>query len=75
VLEGADQADFGGEEVTTEVRGEAEGEVEGEECEGLHEREHEHEHVGEEGELRGAVSDYMIHLVWVDWDFFRDWRL
>ncbi|KAH0829138.1 putative helicase SWR1 [Lanmaoa asiatica] len=71
VLEGADQADFGAEEMT-EPRGETEGgvQVEGE-AEG---EEGEHEHGGEEGE-GGSVSDYMIHLVRMDWDFFRDWRL
>ena len=68
VLEGADKADFGAEE-TTEPRGETgetgvhvEGEAEGDEGE--------HDH--DDG---GSVSDYMIHVVWADWDFFRDWRL
>lgn len=73
VLEGADQADFGAEEMT-EPRGETEGGVhvegEGEAEEG----EHEHEHGGEEGD-GGSVSDFMIHSVRTDWDFFRDWRL
>ena len=71
VLEGADKADFGAEEVV-EPRGETEsgvqveGEAEGEEGE--------HDHGGDEGD-GGSVSDYMIHFVWKDWDFFRDWRL
>lgn len=71
VLEGADQADFGAEEMV-EPRGETEGgvHVEGE-AEG---DEGEHDHGGEEGD-GGSVSDYMIHVVRTDWEFFRDWRL
>lgn len=71
VLEGADKADFGAEEIA-EPRGETEGGVHVEaEAEG---EEGEHDHGGEEGE-GGTVSDYMIHFVRTDWDFFRDWRL
>lgn len=69
VLEGADQAEFGAEEMV-EARGETEGghvEGEGEGDDG------EHEH-GEEAD-GGSVSDYMIRVVRTAWDFFRDWRL
>jgi len=68
VLEGADKADFGAEEMTEPRDGgvQVEGEAEGEEGE--------HDHGGEEGES-GSVSDYMIRFVRTDWDFFRDWRL
>ena len=71
VLEGADQADFGAEEMA-EPRGETEGgvQVEGD-AEG---EEGEPDHGGEEGD-GGSVSDYMIHFARTDWDFFRDWRL
>lgn len=61
VLEGADQADFGAEEMAESRGGEAE----------VEEGEHEH---GEDAD-GGSVSDYMIRFVRTDWDFFRDWRL
>lgn len=71
VLEGADQADFGAEEVA-EPRGETDSGVQGEGE--VEVEEGEHEHGGEEGD-GGSVPDYMIHVVRTDWDFFRDWRL
>ncbi|KAG9312128.1 WR1 complex protein, SNF2 family DNA-dependent ATPase [Chiua virens] len=63
VLEGADQADFGAEEMA-EVRGDGgvQGEAEGDD--GEHERDEE-----------GGTSDYMIRVVRINWEFFRDWRL
>ncbi|KAF8435050.1 SNF2 family N-terminal domain-containing protein [Boletus edulis BED1] len=68
VLEGADKADFGAEEMM-EARVETEGGMRMEEGE-----EGEQDHGGEEGE-GGSVSDYMIRVVRTGWDFFRDWRL
>ena len=71
VLEGADKADFGAEEMT-ETRAETEGGVQGDgEAEA---EEGEQDHGGEEVE-GGSVSDYMIRFVRADWALFRDWRL
>ncbi|KAH7883234.1 SNF2 family N-terminal domain-containing protein [Phlebopus sp. FC_14] len=73
-LEGADQADFGAEgdvdsldvpasQTNADLEAGARGEGEGEEGD-----------TGEDGE-GGAVSDYMIKFVRLDYDFFKDWRL
>lgn len=68
LLEGADQADFGAEEIA-EPRGKTKGgvQVEGE-GEG---EEGEHDHGGEEGGGGSTVcvSDYMICFVRTDWGF------
>ena len=69
VLEGANQADFGGDgevDLTEppEVR-------QGEEQECPEQVEVEGDH-GEDG---GTISDYMIAVVRSDYEFFKDWRL
>lgn len=71
VLEGADQADFGveGDADVADIsisqpNGEAEAAAPGDVDAGE----------GEDGE-GGAISDYMISFVRLDYDFFKDWRL
>jgi len=78
VLEGADQADFGAEGETDAPLGE------GRLPDGADESQHadrpvvdatEMDQVAEEEDEGGAVSDYMLSFVRMDYEFFKDWRL
>lgn len=78
VLEGADQADFGAEGEIDAPLSEGrlpnnteEGQPTGKEMLDVSEM----DQVAEEEDEGGAVSDYMINFVRMDYDFFRDWRL
>ncbi|KAG2137304.1 SNF2 family N-terminal domain-containing protein [Suillus cothurnatus] len=78
VLEGADQADFGAEGEIDAPLSEGrlpnnteEGQPTGKEMLDVSEM----DQVAEEEDEGGAVSDYMINFVQMDYDFFRDWRL
>lgn len=78
VMEGADQADFGADgEIDASLNegrlpnGAEEGQPTGKEMLDVSEM----DQVAEEEDEGGAVSDYMISFVRMDYDFFRDWRL
>ncbi|KAG1854196.1 SNF2 family N-terminal domain-containing protein [Suillus subalutaceus] len=78
VMEGADQADFGAEgEINAPLNdgrltnNAEEGQPTGKEMLDVSEM----DQVAEEEDEGGAVSDYMINFVRMDYDFFRDWRL
>ncbi|KAG1824365.1 SNF2 family N-terminal domain-containing protein [Suillus subaureus] len=78
VMEGADQADFGAEGEIDAPLNEGrlsnnaeEGQPTGKEMLDVSEM----DQVAEEEDEGGAVSDYMINFVRMDYDFFRDWRL
>lgn len=75
VLEGADQADFEGEIDASPSEGRQPNSAE----EGQHTDKQvsdapEMDQVAEEDE-GGAVSDFMLSFVRVDYEFFKDWRL
>ncbi|OAX42813.1 hypothetical protein K503DRAFT_732939 [Rhizopogon vinicolor AM-OR11-026] len=78
VLEGADQADFGAEgEMDAPL---IEGRLPNSAEEGLTAGKQvldapEVDQVAEEEDEGGAVSDYMVGFVRVDYEFFKDWRL
>ncbi|KAG2347451.1 hypothetical protein BDR05DRAFT_981081 [Suillus weaverae] len=78
VMEGADQADFGAEGEIDAPPNEGrlpnnaeEGQPTGKEILDVSEM----NQVAEEEDEGGAVSDYMISFVRMDYDFFKDWRL
>ncbi|KAG2153253.1 SNF2 family N-terminal domain-containing protein [Suillus clintonianus] len=74
VMEGADQADFGAEgEIDAPLLQSSaeEGQPTGKEMLDVSEM----DQVAEEEDEGGAVSDYMISFVRMDYDFFKDWRL
>ncbi|KAG1725465.1 SNF2 family N-terminal domain-containing protein [Suillus lakei] len=78
VMEGADQADFGAEGEIDAPLNEGrlpssmeEGQPTGKEILDVSDV----NQVAEEEDEGGAVSDYMISFVRMDYDFFRDWRL
>ena len=77
VLEGADQADFDEGEIDTPLSegrlpySAEEGQPVGKQVLDAPEM----DQVAEEEDEGGAVSDYMINVVRMDYDFFRDWRL
>jgi helicase SWR1 len=80
VLEGADQADFGAEGEVDVLLSEGrlpnsaeEGQPSGKQI--LDAPEMDQAQVAEEEDEGGAVSDYMISFVQLDYEFFRDWRL
>ncbi|KAG6327413.1 hypothetical protein ID866_11676 [Astraeus odoratus] len=69
VLEGANQADFGAEDVDIADAPET---LRREEAEPLEQGELDDDHGDEDG---GTTVDYMISFVRLDYEFFRDWRL